>query len=296
MDLVGPMGVGAIFISTLAASKLPTPRIPPQDRMDLLALTIQPITYFIVLSSILIHGLTISFFSLGRRVHSRVQSISRTFTQASGNGEEPSWMSRVKRVRSGDDIIVNRDDDDEIVEKAEKGEGSGPTAISAGGSDGGILAMFGAPSSSSGGETATGSAESSIKKVDGEEVEDDPEQNEHPRENVLGDAPSDRDSHRDHEGEIEHDEGPDVSSKKHEVEKMPAMQEDQEGEEESQEHSDHMTEAQYCKSAESTSWKEGRQVSFGLLQKMISCTVLILISSRTSGHHRSWRWGRCRNN
>ncbi|KAM0751845.1 hypothetical protein T439DRAFT_220492 [Meredithblackwellia eburnea MCA 4105] len=113
----GPMGVGAIFISTLAAEKLPTPRMPPEDGLDILALTIQPITYFIVLSSILIHGLTISFFSLGRRVHSRVTSISRTITATSITGDEPSWMSRVKRARNADEIVVNRDDD-----MAEKGE------------------------------------------------------------------------------------------------------------------------------------------------------------------------------
>lgn len=49
----GPMGVGAIFISTLAASKLPTPTVPPETQLDLLALLVQPVTYFIVLSSIL---------------------------------------------------------------------------------------------------------------------------------------------------------------------------------------------------------------------------------------------------
>lgn len=163
-------------------------------------------------------------------------------------------------MRSGDDIIVNRDDDDEIVEKAEKGEGSGLGPISGGGSDGGILAMFGAPSSSSIGETATGSAKSSFKKVDGEEVEDDPEKNEHPKDNVLADGASDRDSHKDHEADEDQEEKTDGSQKKHEVEKMPAMQEDQEGEEEEEPQLEHMTESKYCKRDESTSWKEGRQV------------------------------------
>jgi hypothetical protein len=54
-----------------------------------------------------IHGLTIPFFTLGRRVH----SISRTWTQGTTNNE-PSWLSRVKRIG---------DDDDE--EKVVRGEG-----------------------------------------------------------------------------------------------------------------------------------------------------------------------------
>jgi hypothetical protein len=55
--------VGAIFISSLAQSKLPTPTIPPENAIDLLALTIGPITYFIVLSSIL-GSFPFPFFSI----------------------------------------------------------------------------------------------------------------------------------------------------------------------------------------------------------------------------------------
>ncbi|GAA5876841.1 hypothetical protein JCM8547_002405 [Rhodosporidiobolus lusitaniae] len=131
----GPMGVGAIFISTLAAEKLPTPNIPPENSIETLALLITPVTYCIVLSSILVHGLTISFFTLGRRVHSRVTSLSRTFTAQSTNSRfgrtlsfrtrdernEPSWMSRVKRADRAEDIVINRDEEPESL--AEKGIG-----------------------------------------------------------------------------------------------------------------------------------------------------------------------------
>ena len=92
----GPIGVGAIFISTLAATKLPTPSIPPENSLDVLALTVQPVTYLLVLCSVLVHGLSIPFFSLGRSMHSRVHSMTRTWTQASN--QEPSWLSRVKRA------------------------------------------------------------------------------------------------------------------------------------------------------------------------------------------------------
>ena len=50
----GPMGVGAIFISTLAASKLPEPVYPPTNQVEVLAGTIKPIVHFLVLSSVLI--------------------------------------------------------------------------------------------------------------------------------------------------------------------------------------------------------------------------------------------------
>ncbi|KNE99684.1 hypothetical protein, variant 2 [Puccinia striiformis f. sp. tritici PST-78] len=92
----GPIGVGALFISTLATAKLPTPQNPPQTSLDILALTTQSLIYLLILFSVLIHGLSIPFFTLGKNVHSRVHTMTRTWTQASGN--EPSWLSRVKRV------------------------------------------------------------------------------------------------------------------------------------------------------------------------------------------------------
>jgi hypothetical protein len=48
------MGVGAIFISTLALTRLPTPNDPPRNQQELLAATLQPITAFVVLGSITI--------------------------------------------------------------------------------------------------------------------------------------------------------------------------------------------------------------------------------------------------
>lgn len=131
--------------STLAASKLPTPHIPPENSTERLALMIVPVTYCIVLCSILVHGLTISFFTLGRRVHSRVASFSRTLTAQSSfsgfgrtfsfgnnNGgrtareaEEPSWMSRVKRATRAEDIVINRDDDDDESPPASSEKRSG---------------------------------------------------------------------------------------------------------------------------------------------------------------------------
>ena len=78
---------------------------------DYLALNIQPIVYFVVLSSVIIHGTSIPFFNLGKRVH----SIHRTWTQ--GSNAEPSWLSRVKRVGDNDD---NNNNDPNSREKRAK--------------------------------------------------------------------------------------------------------------------------------------------------------------------------------
>ncbi|KAH7105072.1 Sodium/hydrogen exchanger family-domain-containing protein [Auriculariales sp. MPI-PUGE-AT-0066] len=86
----GPMGVGAVFVSTLTLHRLPEPSNPPQDQTDLLALTIQPIVSFVILGSILIHGLSIPFFNIGRRVH----TITRTLSQSRSG---PDWLTSVGR-------------------------------------------------------------------------------------------------------------------------------------------------------------------------------------------------------
>lgn len=48
------MGVGAVFVSTLALSRLPIPQSPPQSQAEHLAATLQIIVSFVVLGSIFI--------------------------------------------------------------------------------------------------------------------------------------------------------------------------------------------------------------------------------------------------
>ncbi|KAF9066958.1 Cation/H+ exchanger, partial [Rhodocollybia butyracea] len=50
------MGVGAVYISTLALTELSTPHDPPQNQEELLALYIQPVVAFLVLGSIIIRS------------------------------------------------------------------------------------------------------------------------------------------------------------------------------------------------------------------------------------------------
>lgn len=98
---------GAIFISTLAAEQLPEAHDPPRNQQELLAATIQPIVAFMVLCSILIHGLSIPFFSLGRRVH----SVSRTWSRHDtlSRTQAPEWANLTRPTIRGQHIEINRD-------------------------------------------------------------------------------------------------------------------------------------------------------------------------------------------
>jgi hypothetical protein len=49
-------GVGAVFISTLAVSKLDQPQSLPRNQEERLAASLHPIVSFVVLGSILIRG------------------------------------------------------------------------------------------------------------------------------------------------------------------------------------------------------------------------------------------------
>ena len=112
------MGVGAIFISTLALRRLPVPHDPPQNQQEMLAAMLQPIVSFIVLGSILIRksspaalcnnhtwssssiinnqdGLSIPFFSVSQEMH---VSLSRTLTSRSGQTNNPDWLLWARRA------------------------------------------------------------------------------------------------------------------------------------------------------------------------------------------------------
>ncbi|KAH9007959.1 Sodium/hydrogen exchanger family-domain-containing protein [Lactarius deliciosus] len=106
----GPIGVGAVFIATLAQSRLEAPQDPPQTQEDLLAIVLQPMVAFVVLGSILTHGLSIPFFAVGR--HSL--TISRSVVHAP---EWPLWVRRAPpQVDAGrPDAPEGADSDDTII-------------------------------------------------------------------------------------------------------------------------------------------------------------------------------------
>jgi len=124
----GPMGIGAVFISTLALEFLHHNHHadnPHSTEIEYLQNTIEPIVAFMVLCSITIHGLSIPSFSLGRRVHSVSRTWSRRDTQTSA---PPDWTTHTRMVTRGEDIVINRDTRDlelgdrpPILEKTESG-------------------------------------------------------------------------------------------------------------------------------------------------------------------------------
>ncbi|KXN84175.1 putative Na(+)/H(+) antiporter C3A11.09 [Leucoagaricus sp. SymC.cos] len=122
----GPVGIGAVFISTLAAEILHTGHdneaVPQSEQTELLRQTIQPIVAFMVLCSITIHGLSIPGFSLGRRVH----SVSRTWSIRRDTAEAPpEWTTHITRVTRPEEIVINRDHVD-LMEKGHlEGAGTG---------------------------------------------------------------------------------------------------------------------------------------------------------------------------
>ncbi|ORX37176.1 Sodium/hydrogen exchanger family-domain-containing protein [Kockovaella imperatae] len=110
----GPMGVGAVFISTLAKTSLPEGDVEKDTaQVDLLRDLITPVTLFLVLSSVVTHGLSIPFFSLGRRVHSITYTWSRNPSMDTRRDNEPAWTTHARRIVPGQEVRINRDDDAE---------------------------------------------------------------------------------------------------------------------------------------------------------------------------------------
>ena len=105
----GPIGIGAVFISTLAVEFLHHNHKgdnPRNAEITILEDTIQPIVAFMVLCSITLHGLSIPSFSLGRRVHSVSRTWSRRDTQTSA---PPDLTTQTRMVTRGEDIVINCD-------------------------------------------------------------------------------------------------------------------------------------------------------------------------------------------
>ncbi|KAK2809024.1 hypothetical protein FQN49_008655, partial [Arthroderma sp. PD_2] len=99
----GPIGVGAIFACILARAELethstqPLAELPqPGDKDYVIIFVIWPITTFLVITSILVHGSSIAVFTLGK--HINTLTLTMSYTQAHEDG--PSWMNRLPRIQS----------------------------------------------------------------------------------------------------------------------------------------------------------------------------------------------------
>lgn len=101
----GPIGVGALFVAILARAELetmgesttplavlPEPDFPHDNIIEL----IWPITTFLVITSILIHGSSIAVFTLGKHIN----TLSLTMSITREKDQPNNWMDRLPRIQS----------------------------------------------------------------------------------------------------------------------------------------------------------------------------------------------------
>lgn len=111
----GPIGVGAIFICILCRAELesgePTPlrHLPPKDSPHYEAVAaIWPITTFLVIASIIVHGSSIAVFTLGKRLNNMTITMSYTT-----GGNNQSWLSRLPRLEGNKTLSLHKVDTEE---------------------------------------------------------------------------------------------------------------------------------------------------------------------------------------
>ena len=119
----GPIGVGAIFVAILARAELetdstePLAQLPPPGSKDYdLIYLIWPITTFLVMSSILVHGSSIAVFTLGRRIN----TLQLTLSYTQDNQQGSAWMNRLPRISSQSKSQSRMSSFSDIDEKDEK--------------------------------------------------------------------------------------------------------------------------------------------------------------------------------
>jgi NhaP-type Na+/H+ or K+/H+ antiporter len=136
----GPIGVGAIFAAILLRAELETDTtvplavIPsdPSSHNYYIIQIVWPLTTFLVVSSILVHGSSIAVFTLGKRINTLTLTMS--YTQANEDG--PSWMNRLPRIqstsksmsKSKDEMISDDSSNERLPEYAAPGT-LGPTGV-----------------------------------------------------------------------------------------------------------------------------------------------------------------------
>ncbi|KAI0030041.1 Sodium/hydrogen exchanger family-domain-containing protein [Vararia minispora EC-137] len=124
----GPMGVGAVFISTLAIIRLEDSGVD-SEQIDLLKRTLQPIVLFVVLCSIIVHGLSIPFFNFGSHTVTLSRSITRTLTRAA---DSPDWLLWARREPYTAENALRADVEHgtQVTAAAVPNDGLGTTALS----------------------------------------------------------------------------------------------------------------------------------------------------------------------
>ena len=111
----GPIGVGAIFAAMLLRAELeddnttPLAKLPePGAHNYVIIQVVWPLTTFLVITSILVHGSSIAVFTLGKRIN----TLTLTMSYTQGNEDGPSWMNRLPRIQSVAKNSMSRSKDD----------------------------------------------------------------------------------------------------------------------------------------------------------------------------------------
>lgn len=111
----GPIGVGGIFMSLIARGELehgdPTPlrELPKEGHPNYAVVAcIWPVTTFLVVTSILVHGSSVAVFALGKHLN----NIAITVTYPSNDNPSQSWLSRIPRLSATDVSQIEPTEDD----------------------------------------------------------------------------------------------------------------------------------------------------------------------------------------
>ena len=133
----GPIGVGAIFVAILARAELetkstePLAELPQPGSKDYnVIFLIWPITCFLVILSIAIHGSSIAVFTLGKHINTLTLTLS--YTQDNDVGR--SWMDRLPRLSASNSKSLSKAEsvssESEANEKLQFPPGTlGPTGV-----------------------------------------------------------------------------------------------------------------------------------------------------------------------
>jgi sodium/hydrogen antiporter len=126
----GPIGVGALFVAIMARAELetggstPLSVIPTEgENLEIIRL-IWPITTFLVICSIVVHGSSVAVFTLGRHINTLTLSFS--FTTAVDDG--PTWMERLPRIASRSKSMQSLQRGDSDAETLDEKTGRSPVA------------------------------------------------------------------------------------------------------------------------------------------------------------------------
>ncbi|CAO3683334.1 unnamed protein product [Rhizopus microsporus] len=97
----GPIGVGAVFLSTIAKEELET--VYEGKEKPLATQIVGPVVLFIVFSSVVIHGTTVPLFKLGRTIRTRTVSVNKPADVAVVSEKADHQDEQDKDMRTADE-------------------------------------------------------------------------------------------------------------------------------------------------------------------------------------------------